>query len=34
VVGSIALIAAGILAAIVLVLLLGERGASKKTGRG
>jgi hypothetical protein len=34
VVGSIALIAAGILAAIVLVLLLGERGASKKTGQG
>ena len=34
VVGSLALIAAGILAAIALVLLFGERGTSKKTGQG
>ena len=34
VVGSLALIGAGILAAIVLVLLLGERGPSKSKGQG
>ena len=34
VVGSFALIAAGILAAIALVLLFGERGPSKNTGQG
>jgi hypothetical protein len=34
VVGSLALIGAGILAAIVLVLLFGERGTHKNTGKG